>query len=168
MPLTPAHAAAVVPLWRLLGSRAVLSALVIGSMTPDFAYFLPLGVRRAESHSLAGLALATLALVHATVTGAVLLAATGVLAGIAQIAIVSWIQRRVAPEMMGRAMSVLMFTFMGLGPISAAIAGSLLRLIPLTGLFAGAGLLLTAIALGCMRSPALRSIGAAPAATAAS
>jgi len=65
-------------------------------------------------------------------------------------------------------MSVLMFTFMGLGPISAAIAGSLLRLIPLTGLFAGAGLLLTAIALGCMRSPALRSIGAAPAATAAS
>lgn len=56
MPLTPAHAAAVVPLWRLLGSRAVLSALVIGSMTPDFAYFLPLGVRRAESHSLAGLA----------------------------------------------------------------------------------------------------------------
>jgi hypothetical protein len=127
-----------------------------------------LGLMVLTIDSLAGLALATLALVHATVTGAVLLAATGVLAGIAQIAIVSWIQRRVAPEMMGRAMSVLMFTFMGLGPISAAIAGSLLRLIPLTGLFAGAGLLLTAIALGCMRSPALRSIGAAPAATAAS
>jgi MFS family permease len=127
-----------------------------------------LGLMVLTIDSLAGLALATLALVHATITGAVLLAATGVLAGIAQIAIVSWIQRRVAPEMMGRAMSVLMFTFMGLGPISAAIAGSLLRLIPLTGLFAGAGLLLTAIALGCMRSPALRSIGAAPAATAAS
>jgi hypothetical protein len=61
--------------------------------------------------------------------------------------------------MMGRAMSVLMFTFLGLGPISAAIAGSLLKLISLTDLFAGAGLLLTAIALTCMRSPALRSIG---------
>jgi hypothetical protein len=60
---------------------------------------------------------------------------------------------------MGRAMSVLMFTFLGLGPISAAIAGSLLKLISLTDLFAGAGLLLTAIALTCMRSPALRSIG---------
>ncbi|CAM5424914.1 hypothetical protein [Rhodanobacter lindaniclasticus] len=72
-----------------------------------------LGLMVLTIDSLAGLALAALALVHATATGAVLLATTGVFAGIAQIAIVSWIQRRVAPEMMGRAMSVLMFTFMG-------------------------------------------------------
>lgn len=111
--------------------------------------------------SLAGLALATLALVHSTFAGAVLLACTGMLAGIAQIAIVSWIQRRVAPEMMGRTMAVLMFTFMGLGPLSAAVAGSLLKAISLPELFVGAGLMLTAIALGCMGSPALRSIGAA-------
>ncbi|WP_449427073.1 MFS transporter [Rhodanobacter umsongensis] len=111
--------------------------------------------------SLAGLALAALALVHSTLGGAVLLAGTGMLGGIAQIAIVSWIQRRVAPEMMGRTMSVLMFTFMGLGPLSAAIAGSLLKVIALPTLFAGAGLLLTAIALSCMSNPALRSIGAA-------
>ncbi len=120
-----------------------------------------LGLMVLAIDSLAGLALATLALVHSTITGAVLLAGTGVLAGIAQIAIVSWIQRRVAPEMMGRTMSVLMFTFMGLGPISAALAGSLLNVISLTTLFAGAGLLLTAIALSCMRNPALRRIGAA-------
>jgi predicted MFS family arabinose efflux permease len=111
--------------------------------------------------SLAGLALATMALVHSTLAGAVLLASVGVLAGIAQIAIVSWIQRRVAPEMMGRTMSVLMFTFMGLGPLSAAIAGSLLKVISLATLFTAAGLTLTAIALSCMASPALRSIGAA-------
>ena len=120
-----------------------------------------LGLMVLTIDSLAGLALATLALVHATIYGALLLAATGVLAGIAQIAIVSWIQRRVAPEMMGRTMSILMFTFMGLGPISAAIAGSLLNVISLTSLFAGAGLLLSAIALVCMTSPALRSIGVA-------
>ena len=111
--------------------------------------------------SLAGLALATMALVHSTFAGAVLLACTGVLGGIAQIAIVSWIQRRVAPEMMGRTMSVLMFTFMGLGPLSAAIAGSLLKVISLPSLFVGAGLMLTAIALSCMSNPALRTIGAA-------
>ena len=111
--------------------------------------------------SMVGLALATLALVHSTIGGAVLLACTGVLGGIAQIAIVSWIQRRVAPEMMGRTMSVLMFTFLGLGPISAAIAGSLLKVISLPQLFAGAGLLLTTIALCCMGSQALRGIGAA-------
>lgn len=111
--------------------------------------------------SLAGLALATMALVHSTLDGAVLLASVGVLAGIAQIAIVSWIQGRVAPEMMGRTMSVLMFTFMGLGPLSAAIAGSLLKVISLATLFTAAGLTLTAIALSCMTNPALRSIGAA-------
>ncbi|MBQ4856108.1 MFS transporter [Rhodanobacter sp. B2A1Ga4] len=116
--------------------------------------------------SLAGLALATMALVHSTLAGAVLLAGVGVLAGIAQIAIVSWIQRRVAPEMMGRTMSVLMFTFMGLGPLSAAIAGSLLKVISLATLFTGAGLTLTAIALSCMTSSSLRSIGATRAETA--
>jgi MFS family permease len=110
--------------------------------------------------SLAGLALASLARDHSTAVGAALLAATGVLAGIVQIAIVSWIQRRVAPAMMGRTMSVLMFTFMGLGPLSAAVAGSLLKVMPLPVLFAGAGLALTTIALSCMASPALRRIGA--------
>jgi len=85
----------------------------------------------------------------------------GLLAGVAQIAIVSWIQRRVAPEMMGRTMSVLMFTFMGLGPLSAAIAGSLLKVVSLPALFIGAGITLTVIALSCMSNPALRSIGKA-------
>lgn len=111
--------------------------------------------------TLAGLALAMLALVHCTVHGALLLAGVGVLAGIAQIAIVSWIQQRVPPALMGRTMSLLMFTFMGIGPVSAAVAGSLLKLISLGTLFAGAGLMLSAIALGCLSSPALRGIGTA-------
>ena len=110
--------------------------------------------------SLVGLALIALALIHTTLGGAVLLVCTGLLGGIGQIAIFSWIQRRVAPEMMGRTMSVLMFTFMGLGPLSAAVAGSLLKVISLTALFTGAGMTLTVIALSCMTSPALRSIGA--------
>ncbi len=138
--------------------------MLIGSLISGFATRWVrgrLGLMVLTIDSLAGLALATLALVHSTLGGAVLLAGTGMFGGIAQIAIVSWIQRRVAPEMMGRTMSVLMFTFMGLGPLSAAIAGSLLKVISLPALFTGAGLLLTAIALSCMSSPALRSIGAA-------
>lgn len=55
MPLTFSHPAAILPLPRLLRKWSVPSALVIGSMTPDFAFFLPLGVTRAGSHSLAGL-----------------------------------------------------------------------------------------------------------------
>ena len=141
------------------GVGMLLGSLLSGIVTRRLKSRLGLMVLCIDS--LAGLALATLALVHSTLGGAVLLAGTGMLGGIAQIAIVSWIQRRVAPEMMGRTMSVLMFTFMGLGPLSAAIAGSLLKVVSLPTLFVGAGLLLTAIALSCMGNPALRSIGAA-------
>jgi MFS family permease len=107
-----------------------------------------------------GLALVGLAGVHSTVLAAVLLGLTGLLGGIVQITLVSWIQRRVPREMLGRTMSVLMFTFLGLGPLSAAGVGALLKVISLPALFVAAGLTLTAIALGCLTSPALRGIRA--------
>jgi hypothetical protein len=62
--------------------------------------------------------------------------------------------------MMGRTMSILMFTFMGLGPLSAAAAGALLKVISLTALFGGAGFTLTAIALCCLANPQMRGIRA--------
>ena len=59
MPFTLAHPAAVVPLApalrRWLGGRGVFSALLIGSMVPDIAFLLPIGISRAQSHSLSGL-----------------------------------------------------------------------------------------------------------------
>src|SRR5215469_7364485 len=55
MPFTLAHPAAAIPLRRVLGSYAVPSALVIGSLAPDLSYFLPVRIPRAETHSLAAL-----------------------------------------------------------------------------------------------------------------
>ncbi|GJM22417.1 MAG: hypothetical protein DHS20C15_23320 [Planctomycetota bacterium] len=55
MPHTLAHPAAVLPLLPLLRNQLPLSALVVGSVAPDLAYFLPLNVGRSESHSSAGL-----------------------------------------------------------------------------------------------------------------
>ena len=55
MPLTLAHPAAVLPLHRRLGRWTVLSALVIGSMMPDFAYVMPASITRDDTHSLAAL-----------------------------------------------------------------------------------------------------------------
>ncbi len=119
-----------------------------------------LGIMVLCGDAVMGLALAALTFVHTTHTGALLLLCTGVLGGIVQIAIFSWIQQRVSQEMMGRTMSILMFTFMGLGPLSAAIAGALLKLISLTALFSIAGLTLTLIALACLGSAQMRSIRA--------
>ena len=52
MPFTLSHPAAVIPLQR---TRLILSALIVGSIVPDIAFLLPIGVSRAQSHSLAGL-----------------------------------------------------------------------------------------------------------------
>jgi hypothetical protein len=54
MPFTLSHPAAIVPIQRYW-KGASLSALVIGSMAPDFVYFLRIAISGALSHSLAGI-----------------------------------------------------------------------------------------------------------------
>jgi hypothetical protein len=54
MPFTLSHPAAAIPLSRTLGRYAMLPALVIGSMSPDFPYFSPLRVGRLSTHTLWG------------------------------------------------------------------------------------------------------------------
>ena len=120
-----------------------------------------LGVMVLCLDGLSGVTLAALLFVHRTADGAALLVCVGLLQGIQQIAIFTWIQQRVPQQLMGRTMSILMFTFMGLAPISAAIAGAMLKVISLGALFGIAGLALTVIALSCLSSPQLRSIRAA-------
>lgn len=55
MPFTLSHAAAVLPLHAAARRRTQLAALVIGSMAPDFVYFLSLGISGAFTHSAAGI-----------------------------------------------------------------------------------------------------------------
>ena len=55
MPFTISHAAAVLPFSRILRRWRVLSAMVIGSMVPDFGLFMPWRPARFETHSALGL-----------------------------------------------------------------------------------------------------------------
>jgi hypothetical protein len=54
VPFTISHAAAVLPLRGFGKFRLPLAALMIGSMSPDFAYFLPGDLERVDTHSIAG------------------------------------------------------------------------------------------------------------------
>lgn len=54
MPLTFAHPALAVPLHRPLGRFGVLSALIIGSMAPDFVYFLGSTLEGLKTHTWSG------------------------------------------------------------------------------------------------------------------
>jgi MFS family permease len=72
--------------------------------------------------------------------------AIGLLSGFMQINVFTWIQRRVPPQMMGRAMSIFMFIFMGLAPLSAGVTGWVLTAISLSQLFFGGGIILVVFA----------------------
>jgi MFS family permease len=96
--------------------------------------------------ALAGMLVMPLGAVHAAWQAALLMLALGLLSGFMQINVFTWIQRRVPPQMMGRAMSIFMFIFMGLAPLSAGVTGWVLTAISLSQLFFGGGIILVVFA----------------------
>jgi hypothetical protein len=57
MPFTPAHAAIVLPFLRMDRRYVSATALVVGSVSPDFEYFFKMGVDSHFSHTLWGILL---------------------------------------------------------------------------------------------------------------
>jgi MFS family permease len=100
--------------------------------------------------------------ITATWQGVALLLIIGLLGGFMQVAVFTWIQRRVAPAMMGRAMSLFMFIFLGLAPLSSAVTGWLMRGIALPQLFLGSGACLLAIVALALAGPRMRQVSDAP------
>lgn len=122
---------------------------------------LPFGALLLLGDALAGLLVLPLGGIDTAWQGMLLLLALGVVGGFLQVAIFTWIQRRVPPQMLGRAMSIFMFIFMGLAPLSAAGAGWLLQFVTLAQLFAGGGAVLVACAAGAWLFTPMRHIAAA-------
>jgi len=83
----------------------------------------------------------------------VILLLMGTLGGFLHVGVFSWIQSTVPPQMLGRAMSLFMFIFMGIGPVSAALVGWLMRSVPLAHVLLGSGALLILIVLFALRFP---------------
>lgn len=112
-----------------------------------------------------GLLFIPLGLIHATWQGVALLLAIGSLGGFLQVNVYTWLQRHVAPAMLGRTMALFMFIFMGIAPMSSSITGWLMRYVNLEQLFAVSGGLLVLIvlltfALSGMRAVSDRSVAA--------
>jgi MFS family permease len=113
--------------------------------------------------AIVGVLLIGMGVVAATWQAAGFMLALGLLGGFMQVAVFSWIQQRVPRAMLGRAMSIFMFIFMGLAPMAAAITGWLLKVATLGQLFAGAGaFLLLAAAFAWLFTP-MRGVSDAPA-----
>ncbi|HSV51228.1 MAG TPA: MFS transporter [Burkholderiaceae bacterium] len=94
--------------------------------------------------------------------GAALMLTIGVLGGFMQVRVFTWIQQRVPPALLGRAMSLFMFIFMGLAPMSAAVTGWVMKSVTLGQLFAASGgVLVMLAALAFLVSP-MRRVTDAP------
>ena len=90
--------------------------------------------------------------------GVLIMLTIGTLAGFMQVRVYTWMQQRVPRAMLGRAMSIFMFIFLGITPVSAAITGWLMRSVTTTEVFAGSGALLIAIVLVTLFATPMRSI----------
>lgn len=112
--------------------------------------------------ALVGLLFMPLGRITALWQGVSLLLTIGVLGGYMQVTVFTWIQRRVAPAMLGRAISVFMFIYMGLAPLSSATTGWLLRSVSLPMLFMAAGGALVGLVLVALVGSAMRHVTDAP------
>lgn len=55
MPFTPAHPAIILPFLKINKHYVTATGLIVGSVTPDFEYFINMSVKAQHSHTIAGL-----------------------------------------------------------------------------------------------------------------
>lgn len=105
-----------------------------------------------------GLLLLPMAKIGAIWQGAFILLGAGMLGGFVQVMAITWMQQRVAPAMIGRAMSVFMFLMQGSLLVSVTFSGWLMRGIPASTLYFCSGIALIATVLTAMLFSSMRTI----------
>ncbi|HAX69035.1 MAG TPA: MFS transporter [Anaerolineales bacterium] len=150
----PEGAAAFGLIMSLFGGGALTGTLLAGVLPKLSKKWL--GTVSLSVISLMGVGLAVIGLSSTMYVAAVSALVMGIANGYANINLITWLQQKVAPEMTGRVMSLVMFAAIGLNPISTALAGALIGL-NLTVLLVCAGLLMTAFTLSAAFSPAVRA-----------
>jgi MFS family permease len=135
------------------GGGALVGMALVGWLKPRrHRGYLFLGFVGAESVGIAAMPL--IRLFPALAADMVLI---GICAGIANVAIIAWIQGHVDHAVMGRVMSVVMFAAVGLMPISLVLAG-LVADRHVTDMFVGAAALIMLTTVVAGLSPATRHI----------
>jgi MFS family permease len=103
------------------------------------------------------LGIAALGLLSHPIALAAVLMATGIIGGYNNVVLISWFQQRVEHAFMGRVMSVLMFGWVGLMPVSYPVAGALAQW-SISGMFLICGLTAVVITALCAIGPDLRRV----------
>jgi hypothetical protein len=97
--------------------------------------------------------------VETTTQGVMIMAILGILMGYSSILFMTWIQKRVQMAFLGRVMSLVMLSVMGLQPLSQGFSGWYIDVAGLTSLFVGIGVFMTVTPLLALCSRDIRRMG---------
>jgi hypothetical protein len=112
--------------------------------------------------SVSGVCLAFLALITSTPIALLDAGIAGIILGYTNITYITWIQRRIPRNLMGRVMSLMMFGSVALIPLSMAVSGALVK-ISLDGVLIGGGLGMACLGWLGLLSASVRRMGLEPA-----
>ena len=124
------------------GGGALVGAILAGSIQPRRFGTLLMTVA-----CVLGIGLASIGIAPSVPVALAILGPMGVLVGYTNVSYISWLQRRVADEVRGRVMSLVMLASVGLAPVSLAAAGVLVDVGAATLMYAVAGGIVLAAAL---------------------
>jgi len=137
----------------VFGGGALLGIILAGILPKPSKKLL--GTVLLSVISLIGIGLATIGMASTLTIATSAAFVMGIANGYNNILMITWLQQKVAPEMTGRIMSLVMFAAVGLNPVSTALAGALIGLnAPL--LLLCAGILMTLFTLSAAFSPVVR------------
>ncbi len=111
--------------------------------------------------AVAGILLAVMSAVYATIPALVLAFVIGISLGFSNLLTITWIQRRVPGTLMGRVMSVMMFGSLGLVPLSTMLAGVFVT-IDLSAVLVVGGVGMTVLVLVSLLLRPIRRMGYEP------
>ena len=131
-------------------------AAILPAPRPRWFAFVVIGAT-----GIAGLGLAVLPFMTSTVSAAIVIGISGLALGFGNLHGITWVQARIAPELMGRVMSVLMLGSVGLIPVSMFLAGVLVT-ISLDGMLIVAGVAMALVTVVSLLSPTVRRLGFYP------
>ncbi len=136
-----------------VGGLGTIIGVLIAVKRPQIGS-LSLGVTFLVLDGLCGLLFASLGRVESIYQAYTVLFLVGLLGGYVQLGIFTWVQKQSSPKMLGRMMSIMLFTFMGLAPVAAALYGTILSVVDVGQLFFISGLALALVAgLGLCLAP---------------
>ena len=109
------------------------------------------------SWTVTGLVIAGLGFAESVAFAALLAGVMGAGGAVVNVLLMTWLQSRTEPALLGRVMSVVMFAAVGLTPLSYAVAG-LVAETHVTAMFVGSGALVVLVAAAAAASGALRRL----------